>query len=194
MCIRDRICIVDSDTGDFICAKAGSRNCADTWAKCPSWTKTIDLMANLTSSQTTRQTKHASKSKFYYSAGLRMDQNGNFGRYSLSGNTTKQQEETLYKQINDISTFITTKMSTVVPRRLIKGMEIYLDKELTMKNKPCKECAFKGKGSEQSFFFQLSGGVNFWASAHTDADYTLSTVVAMSNKAAATTKSLFDEV
>ena len=182
---------MDRETGVFICSKAGSRDCAETWGKCPSWTKTIDLMANLASTQTTRQTKHLSKSKFYYSAGLRMDQNGNFGRYSLAGNATTEQENDLYKQIDDISAFVTSKMSGMVPSSLIKGMETYLDKELATKKKSRKDCALKGKGSEQSFFFQLSGGVNFWASAHTDADYTLSSVVAMSNKAATTTKRLF---
>ena len=123
-----------------------------------------------------------------------MDQNGNFGRYSLQAKFSPLQENELYKQINNISEFVYTKMSKVVLSKIIKCMELTLEEELQQQGTSLAECAFRGKRNGQpSCFLQMSAGKNFWAAAHTDSDYTLSAVVAISRKAQNKTMELFGE-
>ena len=156
------------------------------------WQATIDMLKDSTASPTVRHKHHTSFNDFYCSAGLRLDQNGNFGRYALRSNITPSQEEELYDRINDIPQFVFTKMARVVPSQIIKNMEVALEEELQQQNTSTRDCAFRGKRNGQpSCFLQMSGGKNFWAAAHVDDDYTLSAVVAISRKAAQKTTELF---
>ena len=180
-----------TDEGKFICAKLGAREAVELKKKAFVWQETIEMLKQASSSNTVRHKHHTSFNDFYCSAGLRLDQNGNYGPYALRSNLTNAEKIDLYNRINDISEFIYTKMTRVVPSNIICSMELALDEELRQNNTSRMQCAFRGRNNGQpSCFLQMSGGKNFWAAAHTDNDYTLSAVVAISQKALAKTKEL----
>ena len=106
--------------------------------------------------------------------GLRMDQNGNFGKYVVKDNVTEEELEDAKRGVQEICKHLNWAVKSALPWKTRKMMENMLN-EITESSKLPKDfVSLDGLTDSDCIFVQIACALNYIGSSHTDGDLTMS--------------------